>query len=161
MLWERAGGTQEGWQDIMDKVEDKNFLPRSWPTALCSTEDIEASFVAVSLTRSGLYMYNRYINRLKGKVTVGKAREKAERILVRTQVYMPPEDMSLWNYFRTSENTVINKGSLGRKQASVDKARDLREQLKALQLQVAAPGAASAPSEPEPPTSAPAVSTET
>ena len=153
MLWERADGTQEGWQDIMNKVEDKDFLARSWPTALCSTD--EASFVAVSLTRSGLY--KRYINRLKGKVTVGKARESAERILARTQLYMPPEDMTLWTYFRTRENTVMNKGSVGKKQASFDK---VREQLKALQLQVASPGAASAPSEPEPP-SAPAVSTET
>ena len=123
MLWERAGGTQEGWQDIMNKVEDKDFLPRSWPTALCSTD--EASFVAVSLTRSGLY--KRYINRLKGKVTVGKARESAERILARTQVYMPPEDMTLWTYFRTGENTLINKGSLAQKQASLEKARGLLE----------------------------------
>ena len=153
MLWERAGGTEEGWHGVMQEVEDKDFLARSWPTALCSTE--EAALAAVRLTPAALL--SRYKRYLKGK-SVSSARAKAERVLARTQVYMPPEDMSLWTYFRTSENTVMNKGSIGKKQASFDK---VREQLKALQLQVASPGAASAPSEPEPPTSAPAVSTET
>jgi hypothetical protein len=147
MLWERAGGTEEGWHGVMKEVDTKDFLARSWPTALCSTE--ESALAAVRLTPAALL--GRYKRYLKGK-SVSSARAKAERVLARTQVYMPPEDMSLWTYFRTSENTVINKGSLGLKQASFDKARDLREQLKALQLQVAAPGAASAPSEPEPPT---------
>ena len=141
MLWERAGGTAEGWECVKEEVSNADFLARSWPTALCTTD--EASFVAVSLTPSALK--KRYHNRLKNK-SVFNMRNMAETILARTQVYMPREDMSLWTYFRTSENTLINKGSLGKKQASFDKARDLREQLKSLQLQVSAPGAASAPS---------------
>ena len=122
MLWERADGTQEGWQDIMDKVEDNDFLARSWPTALCSTDEAVACSRS-SLTRS-CALYQRDINRyLKGKVTAGKARVSAERILARTQVYMPPADMSLKGHSKVARGpappiSTPSKGPLPRRRSA-------------------------------------------
>ena len=69
MLLERAGGSEKGWHDLSNHGEQKDFLARSWPTGLCSTD--EASHVAVSLTPGALEP--RYKQYLKGKVRVGKA----------------------------------------------------------------------------------------
>ena len=119
MLWERAKATADGrtWLSVAKQMAAS--LDKTWPAGLCTQE--ESSLCAVTLTVSALK--HRFQKLSKGKVTAGAARARAIHIIGMTQIYLPPESMSLWSYFRAAENMLVNKGSLAQKERRLGKAQ--------------------------------------
>ena len=111
------------WEDVAADIslacEEKGI------GMLCTAD--QAASVAVKLTRRALSA--RFEKCAKAKAKLTKMREKAIQYISRTQLYLPPEGMSLWLYFQTQEHTIISRKSIGRKDQI---ARDTKEALKEL-----------------------------
>ena len=106
------------WEDVAADIslacEEKGI------GMLCTAD--QAASVAVKLTRRALSA--RFEKCAKAKAKLTKMREKAIQYISRTQLYLPPEGMSLWLYFQTQEHTIISRKSIGRKDQI---ARDTKE----------------------------------
>jgi hypothetical protein len=48
-------------------------------------------------------------------------------VLAKTQLYLPTDGTPLWNFFRTGENMVVNKGALAQKDVVITKGRNERQ----------------------------------
>ena len=75
----------------------------------------------MTLTSSALEQRFRRLERTQARLD--KMRIKVLRILQRTQLYLPPNEMQLWTYFRVEENMVANRGSIAQKDAHLAKAK--------------------------------------
>lgn len=128
-MWERAKAARNG-RPWMKVAEDMVATFKStWPAELCTEQ--QAASVAVTLSEMGLR--DRFTGLHKRKVVVGALRKRALAIIKKTQLYLPPDSTPLWTFFRTGENTIVNKGALAKKDASIQKSSKERKKTQGVQ----------------------------
>ena len=102
------------WRVVADEMAES--IEETWPSSLCSTE--AAATVGVKLTPEALRC--RFKRLAKARWPVRDARARAIRILSQAgQIASPPDGMTLWQFFKPSENVLINKGSLAAKEKAL------------------------------------------
>ena len=129
VLYERAVGSigLRSWEDVATEIAAST----QWPTSLCTID--EAASIAVALTAEALTGRFKRLHK-PPKARLDKMREKAIKFIARTQLYVPPEGMSLWAYFRLHDNALLSRKSIGRKEQI---GRDASTALKELTAAVA------------------------
>mmetsp|Transcript_32484 Transcript_32484/g.85275 ORF Transcript_32484/g.85275 Transcript_32484/m.85275 type:complete len:1051 (-) Transcript_32484:158-3310(-) len=123
VLWERARSIaqQRPWRIVAEDIVAS--LDTQWPMKLCSLET--AAAIGCSCTTKALAERFRIL--AKKNPTMKLKRAAAIKIIIDSgQICAPPEGMSLWQYFKPSENTLINKGALAAKESTLAKARNAK-----------------------------------
>lgn len=118
-MWERAKSIRNGRAWVKVAQDMVKTMPKTWPAALCTDE--QAASVAVKLDVVALR--DRFKGLWKVDKSVGALRVLALEVVQKTQLYLPPEAVPLWTFFRTGENTVVNKGGLAKQQAELARAK--------------------------------------
>ena len=118
VVWERAKaiGHRRSWRVVAEEM--MATLNKTWPAALCTPE--QAASVAVKLDAD--LLHKRFERLAKKSIRPGVLRRRALAVLAKTQLYSPTESTPLWTFFRTGENTVVNKGALAQKNKTLAKA---------------------------------------
>ena len=113
-LWQAS----KDWRAVAQKISAD--APATWPKTLGDSKSFN-----VSLEFHALWERLRSkLGRCKDKArAVRNARARAVAILARSQVYMPLEQQSLWDWCIPKMHTIINIGKVSSLEASVAKSR--------------------------------------
>ena len=122
ILWERAVAIRQKRQWSTVANEMIATFDKTWPSSLCSRE--EAALCAVKIESDPLRY--RFTALAKKSVRVGTLGAKALAVIAKTQLYAPPEGAPLWNYFRPTENVILNKGALAQKDTRIRASKSAR-----------------------------------
>jgi hypothetical protein len=112
VLWERAVALRtadQSWLEVATKIAKQ----ANWPALLGEPADYNLSLVPGSLRER----FKRLAATGSHTRSVERLRAKAIKVINRTQVYVPGDGMTLWQYFLPESNVLINKGSLAQKTA--------------------------------------------
>ena len=91
-------------------------LDTTWPGCLCSAT--HAAAIGVKLKPRALQI--RFERLAKKREPLPDIRRRAIRILSQAgQIASPPDGMTLWQFFKPSENVLVNKGSLAAKEKAL------------------------------------------
>ena len=117
VVWERAKaiGHRRSWRVVAEEM--MATLNKTWPAALCTPEQ------AVAVKLDADLLHKRFERLAKKSIRPGVLRRRALAVLAKTQLYSPTESTPLWTFFRTGENTVVNKGALAQKNKTLAKTR--------------------------------------
>ena len=119
-VWERVRATagRRAWKVVAEEMV--STLETSWPSALCSVE--QAAAIGFKLEASALAERFRTLAKKAGNME--RIRAKACRIIAKSgQIAAPPPEMTLWQFFKPTENVLVNKGGLAAKERSLAQHR--------------------------------------
>ena len=109
VLWERARSIAHGraWRCVASEIVVS--FEMQWPAKLCSLEHAKQIGVAIEIDP----LYHRFRDLAKKKVMVRDRRARAIRVLAEAgQLSLPPDGMTLWQFFKPEQNILTNKGAL-------------------------------------------------
>ena len=144
-IWEKVqqGANRRLWRKVAEEFVES--AESDWPSNLCSFE--HAQQIGVDIEMEALR--RRFTRLAKKRTPVRNLRAAALKIIQRAgQMSTPPDGMSLWQYFKPDENTVINKGALASKEHALDGYRKRGRKQKRGRQPAAAPTAAAPASAP-------------
>jgi hypothetical protein len=116
-IWEKVkqGASGRLWRTVAEEFVES--AESEWPSKLCSFE--HAMQIGVALEVGALEERLRGLAKNKSNPKDGRAR--ALKIIARAgQIATPAKGMSLWQYFKADENTLVNKGALASKEHALD-----------------------------------------
>ena len=119
-LWEKVKRGESGrpWRKVAEEFVES--AESEWPAKLCSFE--HAQQIGVNIEVDALKQ--RFTRLGKKRTGVRDLRAAALKIIANAgQVAMPAEGMTLWQYFKPDENTLVNKGALASKELALDSYR--------------------------------------
>ena len=108
-IWEKVkqGASGRLWRKVADEFVES--AESEWPSKLCSFEHAQQIGVAVEAETLRV----RFQTLAKNKSNPKDGRARALKIIARAgQIATPAKGMSLWQYFKPDENTLVNKGAL-------------------------------------------------
>ena len=114
VIWERVkkGAARRLWRTVA--VEFVESAETEWPSKLCSFEQAQQIGVEVEVEA----LAKRFRRLAKKAGNMARKRAAALKIINASgQLVAPADGMTLWQYFKPEQNTVINKGALAQKEA--------------------------------------------
>ena len=119
-IWEKIkqGASNRLWRKVAEDFVKS--AQTDWPSRLCSFEEAQQIGVEIEIEA----LTKRFQRLAKRGVRPKDARARALKVIMQSgQLVTPTEGMTLWQYFKPEHNTVVNKGALAAKEASLERNR--------------------------------------